>query len=225
MEKELHCIREASHYLPSVAFTAQDIRHIPTTNSTRWYQLWAQSQHAYCNKTIAEKNWWLSEWSFQPTTGTRHKQNVIRAGLFLKYFQNCGNSTNSAEIHEQGRIWVSPLMKAIISECWKSLQEESKQPPTAKPWQNHPISANWITSIGAQIALSTQKRKFMCCAGSDISVGLVTNFKQCHKNRKHLSLDFAFDTLECIHFYSPNRINFKLIRKNWEWWVTQYHDS
>ena len=55
MEKELHCIREASHYLPSVAFTAQDIRHIPTTNSTRWYQLWAQSQHAYSNKTIAEK--------------------------------------------------------------------------------------------------------------------------------------------------------------------------
>jgi len=56
MEKELHCVREASHYLPSVAFTAQDIRHIPTTNSTRWYQLWAQSQHAYSNKTIAEKN-------------------------------------------------------------------------------------------------------------------------------------------------------------------------
>ena len=32
---------------PSVAFTAQVIKPVPTANSTQWKQLWAQSQHAY----------------------------------------------------------------------------------------------------------------------------------------------------------------------------------
>ena len=59
---------------------------------------------------------------------------------------------------------------------------------------------------------------------SDTSIGPVANFKQNHKNWEHFSLDFAFDTPECIHFYCPKQTNFKIKRMSWEWWSQQYLD-
>ena len=47
MERGLPTDRKAWPCEPSVAFTAQDIKPAPIANSTKWKQLWAQSQHAY----------------------------------------------------------------------------------------------------------------------------------------------------------------------------------
>ncbi|QNI56387.1 hypothetical protein SynBIOSE41_03920 [Synechococcus sp. BIOS-E4-1] len=55
MERGLQTDRKAWPCEPSVAFTAQDIKPTPTGNSTKWKQLWAQSQHAYRGGTAFDK--------------------------------------------------------------------------------------------------------------------------------------------------------------------------
>ncbi len=56
MEKDLQTSEKPLPCQPSVAFTAQDIKTVPTTNSTKWKQLWAQSQHAYSGRTTFDKS-------------------------------------------------------------------------------------------------------------------------------------------------------------------------